>query len=703
MKKYIALFFVICLSSCSIKEQISEDYFDKDEQTEHFLSTSILSSVALYETGDVRISDANLVVKDGVVSSSFEVEAPVDGEYFLSVFMLPEDESEYHIECNGKPAEGVLRPHIKGWQAIRFTDNQDKVCQIPMKKGSNIVSVFSSCNDYPEIRIFKMALSESNSEVLSTEYDDYIEKIRSGELKSNKSIGSATKALSPTSPINYQYQLNCPVLYSFTKTIVLSAGNNNVTVSTMSVLADTVIVDVFKDNIYTWKGLLVGPGSVTQNFPPGVYTVHLRCLPQATPFLAPISISYTGNINYNYSVVPISGFSFVTQSDGYNAGPVNYFTCKTSSGANPIMYLENAYGGTAIGSTNDDYSGTGDFDWTVNPRIITGYSSAPLVHIFNASADIPEGTCDLYVRMPYASYSSSDFPYLKQNDAIHTGAATSDYNCISWAGDITYTWVWPIDDQSPYYIPGASSLDMFDNYFSSRGYTRSGATADNAGVALWGNNYGFTHASICKNSVSIYPHGYDWESKTGHLSRFFHEKNSLRGSLSSPASYGEIKYYYRPTPASIQNNSSFESISLTERSLSILREELLNTRGEKVQTDYDYLFRKWEEYCETPEVLIQSSSGCLKNDDSYTNLVAYCAKYNRESLLFTIQRLEKGDPKTGLLAGLLLNDIFPERFSYLKKEAYHRYVPGMEVIPTAEGNIIRLAEAYLRATEEGDI
>lgn len=49
MKKYIALFFVICLSSCSIKEQISEDYLDKDEQTEHSLSTNILSSVSVLE------------------------------------------------------------------------------------------------------------------------------------------------------------------------------------------------------------------------------------------------------------------------------------------------------------------------------------------------------------------------------------------------------------------------------------------------------------------------------------------------------------------------------------------------------------------------------------------------------------------------------------------------------------------------------
>ncbi len=653
------------------EQTINEDAFTK--------SLSLISDA---QSGDIKIVGSRIVVEKEIVYLALDIESSQAADYYLSVFMIPEDSSVYRISANGETIKGLLKPQKVGWQAIRFTDENRRNKTIPLRLGRNEVRVYSSSNDFPEIQVVRMTLSESENAIHTEAYDEYVSKISSGSFYSSTDTKVASLAL-----VDYQYALDCPLLYSFTKTIVLTAGNNQVTVASNSG-GNPIVVDIFKDNVYTYKTVIYPANGFTQNFPPGIYTVHLRRYLQNQPSLAPIRISYTGNVNYNYSICPISGYNFETQSDGYNSGQVNYFTCHTTSGSDPVMYLENAYGG-AVGSTNDNYSGSGDFDWTVNSRLSVSYSGAPLVHIFNSSSVNPEGTCDLYVRIPYSPVSTW-FPNLIQNDALKSGDATGTYNCIAWAGDQVDEWVWPLNENSPYYIAGATALAMFDYYFDSKGYTRFGANASNAAVALWGTNMGFTHASITKNARSVYPHGYDWESKTGASVRLFHERNSLSGSLSIYESYGEIKYYYRVNPEALIYSNHVEHYTFNDESLSVLRELSDGIKGE-LKVDFLRLFNDWIEECNLPENIIQSNPEMLKRGTHYKTLLDFCMKEQNSILPLIITKLVEGNT----LSEFLFLDVFPNQYNYLKESAFHRYQKDQSVRPSARGNALRLAEAYL--------
>ena len=378
----------------------------------------------------------------------------------------------------------------------------------------NELFISSSSNDFPEIRLLRFSTQEKGALISSEPFDQYIERINSGAIdQKEESIGTRTNfSVTNLSGVDYQYELDCPLLYSFTKTIVLTHPTNNVTIGVMGT-SSPMYIDIFKDWVYTFSRYITGPDYFTQMFPPGTYTVHLRRALDSPSTVVPLCISYAENGNdFTYSICPVSGYNFETETDSYSDGIVNYFTCYQTYGTDPIMYLETG-SSHSISTVNDNYSGNGDFDWTVNARTKTSYSSAPLVHIFNASPELPEGTCDLYVRIPFYPITDlqSSFPYIQSDDTMHSGVFSSSYNCIGWAGDLLQ-FIWPLYPSCPYYTPGVTPQEAFDNYFYARGYLKTGGNASNGGVALWAQNGEFTHASIRKNTRSMYPHGYDWET-----------------------------------------------------------------------------------------------------------------------------------------------------------------------------------------------
>ena len=701
----ISLLTLVFYSCASVDQDFTIDKESQSIPDAPSLYTKSFSrtDATLSQSGDVTVLDSKIVVQGDTVASLFEINAPTAGEFFLSVFMIPEDSSFYFIRCNGNDSEGLLRPKKPGWQSILLADDDGTAVKVLLKQGKNEITFHSSSNDFPEIEIVRMTMSESEIAISTEAYDRYVEKLLGGTIKTK----STSLPILPSVIYNttdYQYELDCPLLYSFTKTIVLTESVNTVTVSCLSTTSSSIIVDIFKDNVYSWKGELTPPGGVTYNFPPGTYTVHLRCRAQDSPFYAPINIRHTGNINQNYTVCPISGFSYETQTDNYTGGTVNFFTCHATEDTDPVMYLENAYGST-IGSVNDNYSGNGDFDWGTNARIKTGYNSSPLVHIFNASASLPEGTCDLYVRVPFQSVleqviSGGEaltyhvlFPSLEQDDSMQSGYASGVYNCFAWAGDLIYDLVNPLDPASPYYVDGTSELGLFDGYFASRGYSRT-YYEEHAGVALWKKDSIFTHASIRKNARSIYPHGYDWESKIGSGPRIFHEKNSLEG-YSRPEHYGEIAYYYEHNPLLTVSSYTTEQPTFSYEGKNLLTKMKASIEEKRVEESFKDLYDKWEWFCQTPEIVIQSNPVFWKNDDTYRDLRTFCIQNQDASILLTIERLIHQE----IRAGYLLEDIFPAELDYLKKDAYHRYEEGMKILPTTMGNYFRLAEGYLRHLE----
>ena len=239
---------------------------------------------------------------------------------------------------------------------------------------------------------------------------------------------------------------------------------------------------------------------------------------------------------------------------------------------------------------------------------------------------------------------------------------------------------------------------MFDYFFYLRGYTQTGATASNAGVALWQNNYGIRHASVRKNPVSIYPHGYDWESKigSGYTPRVFHEKNSLKGNMNNYYSYGEITYYYCPIPSVSHIDYQIETPSLSLLSHQILIKQMKRRLITEAQNMFDKLYHLWKQECITGEISIHSNPEVLRMTPQYNALLSFCETKPECAMVLAIDKLLNND----ILAGFLMEDIMPKELGYLKEKAYLRYEKGMQVIPSMLGNYYRLAEAYLKTIEE---
>lgn len=703
----LSTFLLFGLSACSALEQ--DNLMNKEQTRTCILTPNYTKSLShtnakKTQSGDVKILDTKVVIEGNVVSSLFEIETTSEGEYFLSVFMIPEDSSVYSVWFNGEKSEGELKPMKTGWQSILLTDENGEAVQIPLKQGKNELSFHSSSNDFPEIQIVRMTTSKDDVFISTKAYDQYFKKLLSLEHKTKSQV-RLLSSFAPNSFFSqYLYELNCPLLYSFTKTIVLTAPYNTVTISSFGV-DSPIVIEVFKDYVFSWKQVLTAPGSVSEGFPPGTYTVHFHRYLQNAPTIAPINISYTGNINHSYQTCPISGFNYETQPYFSPGGIVNYFTCYASEGTDPVMYLENAYAG-AVGSVNDDYIGTGDYQWGVNARITTSYSGSPLVHIFNASAILPEGFCDLYIKIPFQSitdylgnsgelYSwSYYFPSIKQDDILLSGNSSDIYNCFAWAGDLTGTVVNPLSPASPYYVEDTSPIGLFDLYFASRGYSRT-YYEQYAGVVLWVKDDIITHASIRKNARTIYPHGYDWESKIGPGPRIFHEKNSLAGDNFSNT-YGEITYYYEHNPLLTVSSYQCEQPSVSPESRKYLAKRKSQIVTKNIEEAFHLLYNKWEQYCLSPAIAVHSNPVFWKNNDTYRDLKSFCLSNQDASILLVAEHLLQEE----IRAGYLLDDIFPEALQELKLTAYHRYKEGQKILPTTMGNFFRLAEAYLIHAEE---
>lgn len=337
-----------------------------------------------------------------------------------------------------------------------------------------------------------------------------------------------------------------------------------------------------------------------------------------------------------------------------SSNTLNIFT--VSNGCDPVIWLmKGDYPSSCtVFAYNDNYESKGDYDWNYNSRIKQTFPKTIDISrmvISSSSSFNPIGKCDIY-----AGCKSSPVTYyfenLKEDDALASGIASSTYNCISWTGGITSYWEWPCYPGSAYYIPGEeNSLSCFDLFYSSerfpgcKTYTRSGATASNSAVDLWGfiNNgiYEYTHGSISNNSDKNH-HGYDWESKPGSLTRTFHPRNALSGT-----SYGKVLRYYRISNSQTGNSSlesavanniaMIDNIKLTSSQEAFILNSI-NNISSQIKTDFHTLYNAWESIWNSS---IYSNPDKIKDCETYTRLLNLCRNNNRLNYM-VFDKLNKG-------------------------------------------------------------
>lgn len=367
-----------------------------------------------------------------------------------------------------------------------------------------------------------------------------------------------------------------------------------------------------------------GEDSLVVNTGAALYCVRIRSYNPGTSGIVDLEIKLTYNDHkYIYKDCPVAGD--ILNMTG-NPSTEHFICSKNNYPVNFYLALGNYVGViTAMGNdtiwSNGRYGSRIKYDlWGAGSGLVSAKNSAdPIFYV------------DMYLGLkPTPSQILSIFPNISANESYCSGPTTSEYNCISWTVGVTNDWIWP----------GDYSISNFDALYNSYGYTRSGANADNAAIAIWVKDGIFKHGSVRKNSTIPKPHGFDWESKCGPQERVMHTRDALAGNV-----YGSIAYYYRPINGTVNALASLpEATASTFSSTDMNTIETLNEEiPANIKSEFNKKYAAWKATWNNPEIAFESNPRKYAESDEYTALSQFCQQHGKITWPLFIQKLSEGD------------------------------------------------------------
>lgn len=513
----------------------------------------------------------------------FEVNAPSGGNYWISFWMCAPllkngDYSNYTVWVNERDSVGIISTKSPDWQCVTFDVNKP----VLLKKGKNSISVRGKSSLFPNVERIRLSIKPDNSIIDGTQYQKYI-----GDI--DQEVAPESKFEQETTPVNltgknfkgvellasssqdpplynYNYALDFPFSYTFHTDLHLNEGENiDISAKGWNYFSYKLYLFNIEDpTSYSWSA-----NSSTSNYlamlnvkapKTGTYKIFLTSFFPDRKGKCDINI----NDSIQYNRVPVSYSGLLCSGIEDMSTEYNVFTCNSTEDTELYLLKTAGFNKDVIFAYNDDANFNSDYDWDCNSRLRVCFPTNTITALICPySSSAPEGICDVYLNCKDSNIISY-FPLLKKDDAIQSSPESIVYNCISWSAGITTDWHWPPSEDSDYY--SEDPLEAFDNYYKAFGLTRSGATRENAIVALWGivDNNGdieYTHASVTRGDGNV--HGYDWESKPGSLMRTFHPCDALEG-----LDYGKILEYYTLNQQESRLNKSIEIINSKTDSIS---------------------------------------------------------------------------------------------------------------------------------------
>lgn len=589
---------------------------------------------------------------------------------------------------------------------------------------SNGTHVFSfKSQDIPAIEFIRLAKQKDAAIISDTKYRNYINTLKAKSLPDNykqlKGVNQMEGAMVLTSNPegDYAYQLNMNFAYTYYQAFYFTSGQNVVFETRKSdPYASDPVMFLFNYNDPvnggSWSNDDWGNGyqsKISVTIPnTGTYYLLLRSYSSSYPGTSDLykdGSLYASNVALAGTNVYSGGIS--------KTGILNYFTAKLTGDSR--LWLEDSSSSPGkIRGFNDDYSGSGDFNWGLASRVKQQFSSGinyALVSSYSSSN--PTGTADLYMKLDNSDITSY-FPNLKADDAIKSAPASTVYNCISWSGGITNAWNWPPSLGSPWYDP--NPLTAFDKYYGNNPsrysgawiYTRSGATVSNSVVDLWASSGGYTHASVTKPG-NDHPHGYDWESKPGQLMRTLHPRYALRGN-----DYGNVSNYYRwsgtyASGAFLQTTGGMTFEESIKRGLTIPEKvelsvdekaklsNLIDNIPEEVKQEFNTKYGAWKETWDDPNLSIYSNPRMYTQSRQYEEFLNYSKEQGKAIWPLLFQKYEQGDD---LVQEPLIGLTYTEYGSFLdeirQESAKERYTAeGAYIAPSENANMMKYIKKLL--------
>ena len=519
---------------------------------------------------DYKIEKFEISLKqNNVVEKVFELNINTSGSYYISFIFLPiKDEKGYKNLVlkldDSKNSVGKIKCNKDSWQSSGPIGNAGQKQSVYLSQGLHHLSFTFGDGDIPMIESLSLSLNQLDIEDKAKPINEYIFKLGQKKLPdSYQQQKDNQKGLRVLANPGGYYTSEIDADYSYTTFITnyYNAGQI-ISIQTRSSNCDPVLYlfNLSNPALGSWSnddsnGTLESTITTRIQYS-GTYFIAIRSYNSQYPGVTQLWI----NNVLSASNLPVAGkFYDASNSFAKSGVTLNHFTSnlKTNTGGLPDTWMCVMPSRTGpVSAFNDDYfqSGGGDFQWGRSSRIKT---SSPmyyaLISAFNSN--FTPATCDIYMNMEFMTVPEvfSMFPSLKKDDAILSGPVDEAYNCYAWAGGMTNRVLTTGEEADVWNAP--TQLQIFDNFFGNTPprysgawtYTRNGATADNAVIALWGYQAGnYSHASVRKPG-NDHPHGFDWESKNGTKVgskgiRFMHPKNAL-----ASLDYGNILEYYSYT------------------------------------------------------------------------------------------------------------------------------------------------------------
>ncbi len=640
MKLKVTLLSCICLLSVHTFAQ------EKLYTSQNFVETSLYKNNPGL-TGDVGIKTFLKETSGEKSFTTFEIEVPQSGSYYLNAWMLPSGKPDgsftsYEVHVNGTALSAKLRAEKSGWQSLELPET------LSLKAGINKVSISTLLPEIPQVEFVKLSTTRSKAAINSEKYDNFAANVASGSLE-NRTMQTAAATLTDTPLANFTGYQNVGIYYTFHVDFVFYEGQQYF-VATNGKNNHPHILEIHNitdPETYSWSSESNSEGlaSLNINIPySGTYYIRVRSKTPGTSGLVDVNVN--GWINFENSTVSNLSYFTVRQP----AGTVyNTFTAHSTS--DPILCIESGTAGKTVG-WNRDYRTSpneSDFSWGQEARVKQRFTNgADAVTVSAQYAYDAGGTCELYIGCMNSTILSY-FENLKADDAIQSAPQDGTYNCISWSGGITDYWEWPLDVYSDYYVSGndLASFDKFYSYPRYPGcaiYSRSGVTNENAVIDLWaihrGNTYLYTHGSIKAGSDGRM-HGYDWESKPGGLMRTFHPREALTGN-----SYGQITYSYRRIGTAnayslvesiADGRAVLENVSFSTLEMDVIEEQINRLSVAQINRFTD-LYEVWKEtWKDSP----YSNPDAYRNE-AYDRLLEYCRSLSASPYL-VYRKLAEGE------------------------------------------------------------
>jgi hypothetical protein len=693
--------------------------------------------------GDVTLSKETMFTDARGVARAFYINVLKNSKYFISVVTNCCAGSEYDVTLDNQNfIEGKIIL-ADGWKASFVVDKGNRYASkaIRLSNGEHRVSIIGKGPEVPSIERIRIAETESSALVSADDIIAQAKEIAAQPLPAGaagkKAEGAALKAAAATASAmdpKYAYagQTNMPLVYSYFFTMSLTGGVQY-TFETRNCGTGDPVLFIFLGSLpsqYSWSN---------DDFAPPDRNAKLIFTPPMSVTYYGVLASYGGgaagtcdlyrNGTRIASSVQFGGSIMYCGSINSAMATVNCFTAKPA--INPVAnrtYDTRLFmlGGIAspVIEYNDDYAGTGDYQWGTLSRINKAYVTEPqYALVVQKNTGYPGNTIDCYAKCGSAVSLKHDQAYgnYKDDDAIKSGEADGSYNCHAWAGGVTSYWFngGPVATMDQFY---ANTLPGYNpRYAGAENFTRTGATLVNEAIVCWssdGTGNGITHSSVRK-PANGQMHGYQWESKCGGNLRCFHPRNAMHGSYPL-VGYGEIYCSYKSTgtfastakmaalnitsPLTLDesiklNLTKFEEVSVTAVEQARI-DNLIAGVPAAAAGEFAEKFEKWRDTWNRAPLCYSSASRDYAQSNEYRSLLDFCRKQGKTILPLLCNTLQKA--KHGA-AGVILEDLLGGRHAALMKEVDFenestKFTPdGTLIIRSGQGNMRKLCRKVLAA------